>query len=339
MSDDIEISAPGKLYLFGEYAVLAGGWAVVAAVDRWVRVRRQAEASGYRVRGADDETELVEAVLEGVESEAGRAWKPASFSSDVTELYESGKKLGLGSSAASAVGLTAAAMVDGADELEDPAVRRRVFEVAEGAHRRFQRGRGSGGGVVASTFGGVVGFRRRTPTEPFLALDDGNSYDDIETTDDFEWMGLSMPPSTQLKAVWLGSQASTRSFIGAVERKLELDPAPVYQAMRRITDVAERALEACRNDDTSRLVETAGEGDEAMEKLGEAVDVSVVTAAHEALRRIADDHGLAAKPSGAGGGEFSVLFGNERTDWKAVEAQLPSDMRMADVSFGAEGVS
>ncbi len=352
MTTDIQVTAPGKLFLFGEYAVLAGGWAMVAAVDRRVKIRRRTEAGEYRVMGADEaDTRLVEAVLEamgenwqagavlpGFEQlvKRGSQWQPGHFESDVGELYEGGEKLGLGSSAASAVALTAAAMVDQVEALDERKTREVLAFLADAAHRRFQGGTGSGGGILAATFGGISAFRRLEPVEPFLRLD-GETAERVRRGT--ERREVALPSEVEIRTVWLGESTSTRSFIGAVERQLQLEPAPVYRALRRIADSAEQAMEACSEDDVEALLEAARRGDRAMEALGEAGGISVVTPAHETLRRVAGSHDVSAKPSGAGGGEFSLLFGSERTDWQAVEAELASEMRMIDVSFGAEGVT
>jgi phosphomevalonate kinase len=70
---------------------------------------------------------------------------------DSTELYLGERKGGFGSSAAVAVALTCL-MLDLVSGRPEPEV---VAEVALGAHRRAQGGRGSGYDVFASSFGGV----------------------------------------------------------------------------------------------------------------------------------------------------------------------------------------
>ena len=337
---DTQCSAPGKLYLFGEYAVLAGSWSVAAAVDRRVRVERFKSAGEYRVRGADfDGSQLVECVLE----EAGRVvdhdWRPGHFAADVTELYEHGVKLGLGSSAASAVALASAALADGEGaEVDSPEFRGRVLEVAEAAHAAFQGGRGSGGGVAAASFGGVLAFRRGSPTRGFSQLQDLAEFESARSVADYDIETLGLPDGVRIEAIWLGEPASTTSFVDGVVRQMRTAPAPVYRVLRRIGALAEEAMGALREGSSSRLIEAAEEGDRAMEELGELCGLPIIVDRHRKLREAAVRASAVAKPSGAGGGDFSLVFGNESTDWERLLGGLPSGAEHVGLGFGAPGV-
>ncbi|MFB6351947.1 MAG: mevalonate kinase [Bradymonadaceae bacterium] len=339
---DIAVEAPGKLYLFGEYGVLAGGWSVVAAVDRRVRASRTGDAGEYRVRGAEaGGAGLVEAVLKAVEAETGRQWRPGHFETDASALYDAGTKLGLGSSAASCVALTVAAMVEAPEALEDDETRDQIFEVAERAHRAFQGGRGSGGGVAASIFGGVSGFRRRRPTSMFagqrIEAGDG-AVPERRILEEFEIASLSLPAAIAVRPVWLGAKASTTSFLGTLKRQLQLKPGEVYQRLRQTAEVARDAIAACRDDDADAFLEAVRDGEEAMASLGRTLDVSILTERHARLHNAAEARDIAVKPSGAGGGDFSLAVGTEETDWQALEAALPAGLRMMEMGLGAEGV-
>ncbi|NCN04822.1 MAG: hypothetical protein GW949_04250 [Spirochaetales bacterium] len=83
-------------------------------------------------------------------------------------FYDDGRKMGLGSSAAGAVALTAALMrVFDLPGWESPGP---VFPLANQAHKLFQKGRGSGYDVAASCYGGLGLFiGGRTPVwEPAI---------------------------------------------------------------------------------------------------------------------------------------------------------------------------
>jgi len=340
-SFDMAVTAPGKLYLFGEYGVLAGGWALVTAVDRRVAAGRRAEPDEYRVRGGEtDDLSLVEAVLAAVKAETDRAWSPGDFETDVTAFREGGENLGLGSSAASCVALTAAALADRAEELEEQDVRDTIFSVAERAHRNFQGGRGSGGGVAASTFGGVAGFRRQRPTPMFAdqAIEVGDGAFESRSVDDVELAPVSLPTDVEIRPVWLGSSASTTNFLGALERKLQLDPVGVYRRLRGAAEAARDALRACREDDAGAFVEAVADGETAMVELGEQLDVPIATEAHARLHEVAESTDVRVKPSGAGGGDFSLAVGTDRTDWRRFEADLPAGLRLVELAVGASGL-
>lgn len=134
------VRAPGKLVLVGEYAVLDGGGAIVAAVDRGVQCVVTPEQTpggspGVTIVTPGDDR-FVRAALEGA--------PPATYTfSDWNPVALGGAKPGFGGSAAAAVAAVIAAGL--------PA--RRAYE----AHAAVQGG-GSGVDVFASLLGGVRRF-------------------------------------------------------------------------------------------------------------------------------------------------------------------------------------
>src|SRR5215831_414462 len=96
-------TAPGKLILTGEYAVLDGAQAIVVAVDRRAVARRNATPRGsspFLVAVAEEI-----AARRGASDPAARA--ALEISVDSTAFYNRAQKLGLGSSAAVTVAATA----------------------------------------------------------------------------------------------------------------------------------------------------------------------------------------------------------------------------------------
>lgn len=134
-------SAPGKLVLLGDYAVLEGSRALVAAVNR--RAHGVLDPEGPR-------TEVVEAVLARARSEGSTI---EGVRIDTKGFLEpGGEKLGIGSSAAVAV--VTAALADGRGH-------EATFEIALDGHRNAAGGVGSGVDVAASFYGGVIACRRQ----------------------------------------------------------------------------------------------------------------------------------------------------------------------------------
>ena len=135
------VSAPGKMVLLGDYAVLEGGLALVAAVDR--------RAVGEVVaKGQGQSSEVVEAVLDQVPSPVAT---PDQIKIDTSGFMDPDRgKLGVGSSAAVAV-VTAALGSGRGDES--------TLAAAIDGHRAANDGRGSGIDVAASFHGGVIATR------------------------------------------------------------------------------------------------------------------------------------------------------------------------------------
>lgn len=174
----MKASAPGKLVLLGDYAVLDGGEALVAAVDRRATGALDPEAGG---------SEVVDAVLArartlGYEVPGGVRVDTSGF------IGPGGQKLGIGSSAAVAV--VAAALATGrGDEA--------CFEVALDGHRDAAGGVGSGIDVAASFFGGVIATAHQPA--PVEALP-------------------SAIPGLTLSVLYANESASTRALVEACRR-------------------------------------------------------------------------------------------------------------------------
>ncbi|MFQ5633874.1 MAG: mevalonate kinase, partial [Gammaproteobacteria bacterium] len=196
-------TAPGKLVLYGEYAVLEGAPAAAASVD--VRARARVDVTGgldsvfidlaggkaynFAVDPADGlawngdapgpRGTIVTAVLDTCHELAHlRGPMPPlriSLNTDAffTRVGDVTEKLGLGSSAAALVALTGALI----DALGIPIETDSLLNICRAAHLRLQGGRGSGIDVTAALLGGVVGVRsgprESQPTVDSLAWPDG----------------------------------------------------------------------------------------------------------------------------------------------------------------------
>ncbi|MBI2892551.1 MAG: hypothetical protein HYY06_03300 [Deltaproteobacteria bacterium] len=135
--------APAKVFLSGEYAVLEGATAVVAAVSRHA-------VADTRAGARSDRPEVV-AVARSLSADAP--------SVDVSALCRDGRKLGLGSSSAALVAAAGALLAERGVDLGSRAERdARLRELVE-LHRATQGGSGSGGDVAAALYGGVISYR------------------------------------------------------------------------------------------------------------------------------------------------------------------------------------
>jgi phosphomevalonate kinase len=304
--------APGKLFLTGEYAVLYGGPALVAAVDRHAEVRLRLEpgpgslvvesiAEGSRCATDDPEGEEltggdIGAVLAALR--VSRAWRPAlagmraEVALDSRPFLSGGKKLGLGRSAAS-VTAAVAAFLGGVGRVEPE----EVFEAAVAAHTLFQEGHGSGADVAATAHGGVIEFRRQAGRlcvaprrlPPGLHLVVG-------------WTGVSVPTDPLLKR--FASSAATR------------DPP----SLGALCSVAERAALAVADSDATHFLEAVAQTAELLARLGVETGVPIVTTPLARLMAAAEHAGAVAKPSGAGGGDCGIAFATSPAQAEAVRA-------------------
>jgi mevalonate kinase len=197
-------SAPGKVYLFGEHAVVYGEPAVPCAIERRARVTveqreddalrvdaRDLQLEGFTVQydggpegrpDVDVEDTLVEAAMGYVESAVAQVREAADAPDagfDVT--IESAIPLGggLGSSAAVVVAAIAAGTHELGVDLDDAVVADRAYQV----EKEVQDGQASRADTFCSTMGGAVrveGDDCRTigaPELPFVVGFDGGAGD------------------------------------------------------------------------------------------------------------------------------------------------------------------
>jgi phosphomevalonate kinase len=276
-------SAPGKCVLVGEYAVLDGYEAVVAAVD--VRARVYVEAGSLTLEGntsgpiaradATAQLPLLSAVLDEIERSGTRP-APAHYRVDTSAFARAGKKVGLGSSAAACVAFTRAVLAhSGRGAHVDE-----VFQLARAAHRAFQGG-GSGIDIAASAYGGLVRFTREGAPK----------------------RGLALPRGISLVVVFTGASTSTQGF---VDRFLALPDRAAHAAA--LGGAAAGFVAACEAGEARDAVAAIHGAREAMAHMGRTAGIDVVSDAHARIAALAEAHGGSAKPSGAGGGDIAVAF-------------------------------
>ena len=283
----ITSSAPGKLFLFGEYAVLEGHLALIAAVDRRVTVRFTADASDVlSVSGSFFKTpvELPLASLEAsgaasrvvagvlAAKELGAKISGGTLAIDSAPLFDGDRKLGFGSSAAVTVATY------GVFHSGDPA---KAFSACRAWHNRAQGTAGSGGDIAASLMGGLACLRG-------------------DVVSRVDWV----PPTAVL---FHPESASTPAFISNV-KKLKISTPPLYHAhMSALGKLAERARKAAETRDADAWVSLVREATDALDDLGGASNTEIVTPYQREVSALCDSLGAASKPAGAGGGDVSVI--------------------------------
>lgn len=357
----ISQSAPGKLYIAGEYAVVEPGHqAVLVAVDRFITVRiTEAEADGstgptghisstlyeaqsltwYR-RPEDGVVEVekqfndyvVSAIrmVEQMVREAGGRLR--YFDLEVSSELDdgSGHKLGLGSSSAVTVATVRAVARFYGLPLDDMAVYKLALLATDAVQPI-----GSGGDIAASSFTGWVAYT--SPDRAWLhrmrgtaGMGDGTEGPTaLSELVGMEWPLLSIrrlpAPGLHLGVGWTGSPASTPRLVADVQAHTRGAQDAAYTAFLQDSESCLAALvRALQEDDAEAIGQRIRQGRQLLLGLTRTSGIVIETPPLRRLVEIAQEHGAVAKSSGAGGGDCGIALCPPGTDIAAMRSSWQS---------------
>jgi len=316
------LSAPGKLFLSGEYAVLWGGVSRVLAVGPRVHAL---------VRPREDrriDIVLADGKLSGTATPAGVHWSAPvrpefhfvattidlalriagtegpGFSLAVERSPSVGElKLGMGSSARAVV-LAAEASRVALEATFD------TLKLALLAHADAQGGKGSGGDVAASFAGGVVRYRRYELGALLKKSAKGGLVAALEQSPPVELARMGEPVFPMVFA-FSGQSASTTGLVKSVEQQLSAE------AKARFVERSDAAGESLENGLLKRDFAGVSDACTALQSLLWELGVTK-TEGLERLLGLANTFGCAGKQSGAGGGDGAVIFAPDESAQRAV---------------------
>jgi len=307
--------APGKLFLLGEWAVLDGAPALVAAVDRHVVASVSPATDGLIVESTDGAGGRIDPACEPLPSgDAGALAAVARVMGttgarvriDSRGLVVGERKLGLGRSAAALVAVTAALDASAAPDV--------VLARALAANRVLQGGRGSGADVGASVHGGVVEARR-----------DGEGLRVVRR---------ALPAGLRLVAGWTGRSAHTAPLL---ERFAAGGGSRALDALHAL---AAAGVDAVARGDADAFRGCVDRYADALGRLGDERGLPLVTPELAALVAAARGVGAVAKPSGAGAGDCGIALVRSENEAAAVRAAWrAAGIVPLDVAIAADGVT
>ena len=313
----VQASAPGKLVLAGEYAVLAGAPAVVAAIDRRVICRIAASKSGewsFRSKGFEahsrhsrnalptapgDPATLAHHALHRLGVDAGTLPAHLDFEIDSRPCFQGTAKLGLGSSAAATVAVAAALSALGGVEYALP----QLLAI----HRDLQGGSGSGLDVAASFEGGVIRYQSG------------------------EAQGVHWPADIRSVFVYVGWSTETRDLVRRFNRWRGDGEPP---ELRRLVECAHAVAEPA-----APFLEALATYVDALDALDRAAGIGIVSEPHRLATTLARRHGALYKPCGAGGGDMGVALSKDAGALRRFAASATeAGMQVVDASIDPKGV-
>lgn len=277
----VTASAPGKLVLWGEYAVLDGAPAAVMALNRRAIATLEERPSGYALSSSGFTAPsvsvpnpqsfadhpigaLLDALLKVLPPLDHR---PFSLHMDSSCFFQHSAKLGIGSSAATLVAVYGALARWHGLTVE--------LATAIHAHRSFQ-GSGSGLDVACALAGGVIRFQNG------------------------ESIPFELPARLKLRVISTRVAASSAEHVASFSQWRSLHPmSPELASLKEASEAlfhAAHEAHAWQNYLQSLIA------------LDKAAKLNIYTPTHMALADQAEQLGLLYKPCGAGGGDVGVLI-------------------------------
>ena len=344
----VQIKAPGKLYVAGEYAVVEPGYsAIIMAVDLFVHlsVSESIEKSGcvfsegftpkpVRWARRDGEVQLEQATpalkyilsaIHTVEDYVKELGIPLKFydlniSSELES--ENRRKLGLGSSGAITVatvkGLLQYYEVADSDLL--------VYKLSVLA--QLQLGINSSfGDLAAITYTGWIRYTNFDRNAMLAALRE-MTVKEVVTMD---WplldiQRLEVASDVQFLIGWTGSPASSDDLVGNVQKKKQQSEKEYQHFLNESKASVDILVEALKTNNIEQIQLAVERNRQALLKMSQQTNVFIETPHLTQLIEIAEMHGGIAKTSGAGGGDSGIafVFDKERAtqmieDWQDAE--------------------
>jgi phosphomevalonate kinase len=322
---DVSTSAPGKVVIAGEYAVLDGAPAICMAVDRRAHVSITTSDNDYHsvlAPGFSESAGRFTAVGNRIEWLAGAdefslleaVWQEAAptVSDNLTIVLDSNDfidpassvKLGIGSSAALTVALIAAF-----DRITDGDIN--VLRAATDAHRRFQQGSGSGVDIACSLAGGLIEYRMGGESISSLTWPNGLAY----------------------ALLWSGVAASTD------EKLNQLAKTGAGQARAELVVASARVAASWREGNPIEILQQLRDYTKALRKFDVDHRLGIFDAGHAELADAAASAGLVYKPCGAGGGDIGIVIANDVSDIATfVDAARESEFKQLNMAIDETGI-
>lgn len=303
----MKATAPGKLFLIGEYAVLEGGPAILTTVpqraeaslaptDTAMVTTITSETQQIPLHEALTDLPLVSLVLNKLNCR--EQLQQHTLTLDTSAFYKKGVKLGLGSSAAVTAALVKL-LLPGADQP-------RQFDIANHCHQNFQSGKGSGADIALSVNDIPITFRMGHPPE-----------------------SISLPTDLYMLAIWTGQAASTTAFISGLQRWQGSHEKRYLHHMHQLIETAEQCVNAIKTDQTRQVLAIIEQYGGHLESLSSESGLDFYNPSHLTLRKQVELMHCVYKPSGAGGGDFGIAYSANKNDLIILAEKMAREGRYA----------
>ncbi|MBN1501985.1 phosphomevalonate kinase [Candidatus Woesearchaeota archaeon] len=337
----IKVSAPGKLIMAGEWAVLEkGNPAIVAAINRsvFVEIYESKETvidiciEDFKIKNfkaafknnqltflkrlCQEEIKQLSIVKSTIETVLNyiNNYKPFKIKTYSQETIINGDKIGFGSSAAASVAIVSALLrFYGIGTSKE-----RIFKLAAISHYLAQSKIGSGVDVAASTYGSIIIYKRFDDKWLLKQIDGKKSLNEIV---EVKWPELcveqlKIPKDFNLLVGWTGESASTSDMVKRMYGWKKRNREGYFRIINNISGLVKELLKNFKEDNKEKIIELLRKNESYLRELGQKSGVNIETEKLRELSEIADNNGGAGKLSGAGGGDcgIAIVFNKEKAE-------------------------
>jgi len=329
MPKSLIVSAPGKLFISGEWAVLEPkNPAIVVAVKKIIFAKItdsqdkkiHLSLKNYNLKNLKaefqkghlrflrklkpEEKKLLIFAKKAIEVGLGYLgkWKPFKL-----ELWARNKeKIGFGFSAASSVAIIGALLKFNKEKLE----KEKIFKLASLSHFLAQGKLGSGADIAASVYGGCLAcdgvnvnwLKKQVKKEKNLRKIVEMSWPN------FYVEKLNLPKELKLLVGWTGRPSSTPELIKKIKRWQKKAPKTYKRIISCISRTTKKMILSFRKKNKKQILNLIKENEKYLKELGEESGTEIVTKKLKVLSEIAERFGGAGKIAGAGGGDCGICF-------------------------------
>jgi len=371
------VSAPGKLMLAGEWAVLElNNPCIVLAVNKRIKVNIKELKENNEIIVFIEAKDIGLKKMKGIFSKEKIEWldlkeedkekilfagkaiettlnylkeknvKLKSFElkikSDISVIEFQGKKekIGFGSSAAVTVAVSGAILALHEFNLKENKTKEIIYKLAAITHYFAQQKIGSAFDIAASTFGGAIIYERFNAEWLIEELKKKKLNEVINE----EWLNLriekiKMPKDFKLCVAFTGKGASTKDLVLKVNEFKKKNEKEYFKIINSIKQIVGQLINAINENNKKEIIALIKENRLKLKELSDKSNANLETEQLRKLIEIAEKNGIAAKFSGAGGGDngIAVCF-DEKTRKKIYSEWKKAFLTPIKIEIDNEGI-
>lgn len=368
----VKVSAPGKLCIAGEWAVLEKGNPMIAiAVEKRVFVKikkskdrdinisirdfkvKNLKASFFNNRLSfkrrlnkkeKKDTLFIKIAIESALNylnEAGffeiKTWNEKKILTKRKQV----KKTGFGTSAASVVATIAGIFKFYGKNIKTKISKEKIYKLATISHYLAQGKVGSGFDTAASTFGGLFVYKRFDPEWLKDQFEKGKNIKEIVNTKwpAFYFKTIKQPKEFNLLVGWTQKSSSTSKMVKDLYEWKKENKAEYRKTTNSIKNLVKKLIIAFQSNDKEKIISLIRRNEDYLRELGNKSGVNIETKTLALLSKIVNENGGAGKLSGAGGGDCGIAIVFDKKKIKKIKKEWKENkIYFIETKLSKEGI-